>query len=135
MADECFRFRGGYSPYHDRAARHWREFRQEGADWVITDDIEGGQASVIESYVHFHPDFHLITSGESIVLGSAELRVAIEPFGARAFAVVGAETPGEGSWFCPEFGVAIRNTAIRFEIEHGDRRHFGYRIRLLQAGA
>lgn len=128
VGEEGYRFRGAYRPYHDARALHVRTVERKGGDWVVRDVVRGAEGPPLRSYVHLHPDFHVVEVGERVVARAQDLTVTIEIFGVDRVEVRrGARAPAQG-WYCPEFGRAVPAPAIELVVDRNDGREFGYRI-------
>lgn len=110
------RFSGAYRGFRGgrRAIEHRREARVALAEGrvqrvSIADHIRGRDWASFESYLHLHPDYHIEPVGPGELLLSADngpaLRLRFDPSLAWR---------SEDAWYCPEFGLKLRNSRIAF---------------------
>jgi len=117
------RLRGGV--VHRRSVTFDRErFR-------VQDEVTGGGVHRVESFLHFHPDFHvhleaggLMAAGQGIRLSiwfSGEVRAELRCGDRRSDAAL-------QGWYCPEFGVRRPNPTVVLGWEGRLPARIGYEI-------
>ena len=128
LRGDVYRVAAAYRPYHDRRAEHAREIVCEPATLVVSDQVRGATGALLDSFVHLHPDAAASLVGDEIHARIGDLAITIAPFGVDAVTLhTGERAPLQG-WFCPEFGVALRNTVVQLQVAHNSGEPFGYRI-------
>jgi hypothetical protein len=135
MEDGGFVFRGAYRPYHDRQAVHHRTLRRTGNGISIDDVVSEASGVVLESFLHFHPDFSVREEGKRFMASNGTLALSIEPVGVDSVSVQRGERDPVQAWYCPEFGKAIPQDVIVFRVHRNSGRSFGYRIELAPTSA
>lgn len=121
------RFTGAHDGYARLAGKpiHKRSMSYDGQEsWLIEDMLEGSGAHRMESYLHIHPDYHVVPNGSA-------LRV-IEPSGSQIAIVETLEASQmrvEQGWYFPEFGVKRENDVIVFTCSGQIPLSLSYRIR------
>jgi uncharacterized heparinase superfamily protein len=120
------KFEGGHDGYKRLPGKpiHRRQLSYDGqGSWVITDMLEGKGVHRMESYVHIHPDFHVVRIGACIGI--------VAPTG-RTIAIIerlGSWEPRlEQGWYFPEFGLKHKNHVIVFYGSHETPFSLSYRI-------
>lgn len=75
--------------------------------WKVEDTISGKGEHLVESFVHFHPDFEIKTAGSGCfeLTGPDGLALQIEIDS-------NAEAEITDSWFCPDFGLKCANKVM-----------------------
>ncbi|CUS31407.1 conserved hypothetical protein [Candidatus Nitrospira nitrificans] len=119
-------FEGAHDGYTRLKGRpiHKRKISYDGCgSWVVTDVLEGRGIHRMESFVHIHPDFTILESGEG-------------PFrierGWEIVAMIEALSPcrvqsGSGCYF-PEFGLSRKNPVLAFSCSGEGPLQLSYRI-------
>jgi len=123
---ESVLFEGAHDGYRRLTGKliHRRRISYEGqGSWVITDVLEGNGTHRMESFVHIHPDFTIVPSGEDVF--------GIERDG-EAIAVIGALSTcrmeiEQGCYF-PEFGLSRKNPVLAFSCSGEVPLQLSYRI-------
>lgn len=122
-------FEGSYRPYHDLNSVHRRSISLQGDELTIVDVVEKNDATLVESFLHFHPDFSLsVTNGRALAVKGPVI-FSIEPFGIDELSVIRGENQPTQGWYCEEFGKAIPQYVLVMRIENNRGIQFGYRIR------
>jgi uncharacterized heparinase superfamily protein len=70
----------------------------------IEDSISGKGTHMIKSLLHLHPGVSVHAEGNSIFLWAADTRCSIDAHGGTTSIVDG--------WYCPEFGLKLRNKVV-----------------------
>ena len=119
-------FEGAHDGYMRLSGRpiHWRQISCDGqGSWVITDELKGSGTHRMESYVHIHPDFTIVPSGEGVF--------GIEKDG-KAIAVIEAlsacRVTHESGCYFSEFGLSRKNPVIAFSCSGEVPLRLSYRI-------
>ncbi len=124
-------FKGAYRPYFARDLIHERRIERSGnGDWLVADNVIGGQERSAVSYIHLHPDVSARQlEDHRIECQNSGIKMVIEPFGVDGVEIVqGAREPIQG-WYFPDFGIAQPNATICLRTEVKPGLEFGYRIR------
>jgi uncharacterized heparinase superfamily protein len=127
QVDGTLMFEGAHNGYTKLAGKpiHKRHMVYDGqGSWVIKDMLEGRGAHRIESYVHIHPDFHVVRIGAciGIIAPTGHTIAIIEPLGP-------CDTRLEQGWYFPEFGLKIENHVVVFSCSQETPFGLSYRIR------
>jgi uncharacterized heparinase superfamily protein len=77
---------------------------EEARRILVQDSIEGRGEHVLESCIHLHPDVEVKREGNEVTLISDGIECVIE--------VSGQTLNVENSWYCPEFGLKIKNKML-----------------------
>lgn len=132
-ADDFVEFSGSYTgfPQVSASITHQRKIgcnlKDDAANYVIQDMVQGQGVHRVDSYLHFHPDIELEDTGHGrwslcreqhtvgylVVEGVDEGRVA---------------TRLEQGWYCPEFGLKYRNQVLVMTVEAALPVELSYRI-------
>ena len=89
--------------------------------WVIADQLVGGGAHALTSFIHFHPELRVVSMPnpgvEAGIVALGDLHLSIASFGAqRIHQSFGADAPIQG-WYAPEFGKLRKNYVIALSSE------------------
>jgi hypothetical protein len=124
-----YTFEGSYRPYHDPRSAHRRKISVDGDQLTVTDVVENKDQAVLESFLHFHPEFSVSVDNGRALAVRGPLRLSIDPFGIDALTVVrGRQEPKQG-WYCEEFGKAVPQDVLVMSIQSNRGAEFGYAIR------
>lgn len=124
-------FEGAHNGYARLAGKpiHKRHMVYDGqGSWVIKDLLEGSGLHRMESYLHIHPDFHIIRMGDCIAIKTSSGHTI-----AMVDLVGPADTRLEQGWYFPEFGVKQENHVIVFSCSQEAPFGLSYRIRKMSA--
>ena len=127
QVDGSVTFEGAHNGYERLAGKpiHKRHMSYDGkGSWVIKDMLEGRGTHRMESYIHIHPDFHVVQSevGIRIIEPNGSTVAIIETLGQSQIRV-------EQGWYFPEFGVKRENHVIVFTCSGESPLGLNYRIR------
>jgi uncharacterized heparinase superfamily protein len=105
-------FTGAHDGYARLAGNpiHKRSISYDGNEnWMIEDRLEGRGQHRMESYLHVHPDYHVVPTGPTfgIIEASGNTMAIVEPLGLCQVRV-------EQGWYFPEFGLKYENHVIVF---------------------
>lgn len=120
-------FTGAHDGYARLAGKpiHRRSMSYDGKEnWMIEDRLEGRGHHRMESYLHVHPDYHLVPNGTS-------LRI-VESCGNTIAIIESLETSQMRvlqGWYFPEFGLKRENHVIVFTCSETIPLSLSYRIR------
>jgi len=112
MGYESVLFEGAHDGYGRLKGKliHRRRISYEGqGSWLITDVLEGNGTHRMESFVHIHPDFTIVPSGEGVVgiERDGEAIAVIETLSTCCMEIE------QGCYF-PEFGLSQKNPVLAF---------------------
>lgn len=116
----------GYTRLQGRPV-HRRNITYDGKEtWIIEDRLEGNGVHCMESYLHIHPDYHVVKNGASfhITETNGNTIAIIEPVEAIPVRIE------RGSYF-PEFGRKYENDVMVFTSSGTVPLNLSYRIRKL----
>jgi len=127
QSDGTVLFEGAHNGYAKLRGRpiHKRHIAYDGQEiWVIKDMLEGSGVHRMDSYLHIHPDFHIIRMGACIAIkaSSGHTVAMVDVLGS-------ADTRLEQGWYFPEFGVKHENHVIVFSCSQDAPFGLSYRIR------
>ncbi|MEK7762563.1 MAG: alginate lyase family protein [Nitrospirota bacterium] len=122
-------FTGAHNGYTSLRGRpiHKRTMAYDGKEtWIIEDRLEGNGTHRMESYLHTHPDYHVVKNGTSfhITETNGKTIAIIEPVETSQVRIE------RGSYF-PEFGRKYENDVIAFTCSGTIPLTLSYRIRKL----
>ena len=123
---ESVLFEGAHDGYRRLTGKliHRRQISYGGqGSWVITDVLEGSGAHRMESFVHIHPDFTIVPSGED-VFGIERDGEAIAMIEALSTCRIEIE---QGCYFL-EFGLSRKNPVLAFSCSGEVPLQLSYRI-------
>ncbi|MDC8447894.1 MAG: heparinase II/III family protein [Nitrospira sp.] len=123
---ESVLFEGAHDGYRRLTGKliHRRRISYEGqGSWVITDVLEGNGTHRMESFVHIHPDFTIVPSGEDVfgIERDGEAIAVIEALSACRMEIE------QGCYF-PEFGLSRKNPVLAFSCSGEVPLQLSYRI-------
>jgi uncharacterized heparinase superfamily protein len=120
-------FNGAHDGYTRLAGRpiHKRTMSYDGNKiWMIEDLLEGNGHHRMESYLHVHPDYHVVQT---------ETSLQITEKNGNGVAIVESVEAGqvrvEKGWYFPEFGLKYQNDVIVFTCSGSLPLGLRYRIR------
>ncbi len=127
QSDGTVLFEGAHNGYAKLRGKpiHKRHIVYDGqGSWVIKDTLEGSGMHRMDSYLHVHPDFHIIRMGTCIAIKapSGHTVAMVDLLGP-------ADTRLEQGWYFPEFGVKHENHVIVFSCSQDAPFGLSYRIR------
>ncbi|MBH0176737.1 MAG: alginate lyase family protein [Nitrospira sp.] len=127
QSDGTVLFEGAHNGYTTLKGKpiHKRRITYDGqGSWVVKDLLEGSGMHRMESYLHVHPDFHIIRMGACIAIkaSSGHTIAMVDVLGT-------ADTRLEQGWYFPEFGVKHENHVIVFFCSQAAPFDLSYRIR------
>lgn len=127
QSDGTVLFEGAHNGYAKLRGKpiHKRHIAYDGqGSWVINDMLEGSGMHRMDSYLHVHPDFHIIRMGACIAIKapSGDTVAMVDVLGP-------ADTRLEQGWYFPEFGVKYENPVIVFSCSQEAPFGLSYRIR------
>jgi len=122
--DKLTIFSGNYSPATQPNLIHQRfiiSFKDNF--WIFFDKVtsksKNAKKKIIENFIHLHPEIKIKELDKNkFILKSKEHIITLIPFNSYA-------TIGKG-WYCPEFGMKIRNSVISLITEEITPIHLGY---------
>lgn len=118
--DGSWAFRGEYRPFHANGSHHRSITRLAPCRWRVEDRVTGAAGSILRSYIHFHPDFEVVSSGGLITAtATGGTTLTVTPFGVDAVSVT-------SGWFSPEFGMSVAACVVELAVHENDGRQFGY---------
>jgi len=102
----------------------------DGLFLVIFDEIMGSGRHLVESFVHFHPQFIMTQKTEAkIRLCGAKAKFTIFPFGADiSIRTCRGEKDDLQGWYAPEFGKRFACTVVSLSMTKDLPLRFGYCI-------
>jgi uncharacterized heparinase superfamily protein len=119
-------FTGAHDGYTRLAGRpiHKRTMSYDGNKiWMIEDLLEGNGHHRMESYLHIHPDYHVVQTETSLqITGKNGNGVAIVE------SVEAGQVRVEQGWYFPEFGLKRENHVIVFSCSGEIPLGLSYRI-------
>jgi uncharacterized heparinase superfamily protein len=123
---ESVLFEGAHDGYRRLTGKpiHRRHISYDGqGSWVVTDGLEGMGNHRMESFVHIHPDFTIMESGESSfkIDRCGEVIATIEALNTCRIAI-------EPGCYFPEFGLSQKNSVIAFSCSGEVPLQLSYRI-------
>ena len=122
-------FAGSCVPYHDRRARHRREFVARRGSWEVSDRVDGAAGATLTSYLHFHPAWEVKVLGCRILATASSWEFVVDVFGVDSVTICSGEMdPRPQGWYCPEFGRAEPSPVVLMKVQRNDGRRFGYRM-------
>lgn len=128
-------FQGGHDGYR-RLPGHPSHLRRilllQRRYWVIYDEVWGGGVHLVESFLHFHPEFSLAPRGSGFLASNKNISLCVQPFGCEAVQVTPSEEAPIQGWHCPEFGVRLAQPLLHTMSNGPLPRRFGV---LLAPGA
>ena len=119
-------FEGAHDGYQRLSNRlvHRRQITYDGgAEWEITDHVEGAGTHFIDSYVHLHPDFKSIQHGIHIHVIDASGRSIV-----KIEVMNNAQIRFETGRYFPEFGIELKTDVIVFSCSGHAPLTLAYRI-------
>ena len=123
---ESVLFEGAHDGYKRLSGKpiHRRRMSYDGhGSWMIRDLLEGSGTHRMESFVHFHPDYSLVPSGEGVfrIERDGEPIAVIEALSTCRMEVQ------QGCYF-PEFGLSQKNPVLAFSCYGEVPLQLSYRI-------
>ena len=125
--DESVLFEGAHDGYKRLTGKliHRRRIACDGqGSWVVTDALEGTGIHRMENFVHIHPDFAIVESGESSlrIERCGEVIAIIEALSTCRVTI-------ESGCYFPEFGLSLKNPVVAFSCSGEVPLQLSYRIR------
>lgn len=126
--DGTIAFLGAHDGYQrlSSAVSHQRAVTcSPGKSWRVLDTLNGAGKHTLESFIHLHPDVHLTTHDQRLILTAPDGHTLAE------ITVIGeVEVVVSESVYHPEFGVELPNTEICLRMQTSLPVSFGYEIRV-----
>jgi uncharacterized heparinase superfamily protein len=107
-----FCFAGSQDGYRNRSGRpiHRRVIDcRTGRRWNVMDDIVGQGSHLLESFLHFHPSFHLEKQGDGWIAACQESKLRFR------ITTTGGAVERRPSTYCPQFGVRHGNWMLALQ--------------------
>jgi uncharacterized heparinase superfamily protein len=123
-----FTFEGSYEPYHSKGATHRRTIRLSDKQLLVTDAITKATDNLVESFLHFHPEFSVKIDGERVIARREQMQINIEPFGVDLLSIIHGQSEPVQGWYFEEFGKAEAQDVLVMRILRYHGEEFGYRI-------
>lgn len=114
----------GYDHLPGRPRHRRQVVRVRPGEWVVVDEITGDGKHAVESFLHFHPAVKLRAEEGRYMADWSEGCLSVRPIGG------GGVAHGEG-WYCPEFGIAQKNTVLCLRVEEALPMRFGWLLNAL----
>jgi hypothetical protein len=120
-----YEFHGSHNGYRHLRGRPVHERTIEcdlGRNWRVTDEILGTGEHTLESYIHFHPSFHIRESdgGWHACNEAGEVRYRIS--------VTAGKCEMLQTDYCPAFGIRHKKDTLRLRITAALPTSFSYLI-------
>jgi hypothetical protein len=123
-----FRFEGSYSPYHNARMQHHRTLVHEDGDLTITDRVANAAEQPLTSFLHFHPDCHVVSTARGIAIERRGVRLHLTVSGVDSVRIVKGDTSPAQGWHAAEFGAAQPAFVVEMNVHSNDGREFGYHL-------
>lgn len=111
-SDGCAVLAGEHHGFRKRR-RHIRVAAlMDGEAWLIVDEVTGGTASLIQNFIHLHPEIRVTPSHQGATFVHGELTINLYTTGFSTVQWVSGEHEPLNGWYMPEFGAAVSSSTF-----------------------